>query len=506
MRVRAAALLVLLLGSMALPCVPGDRLAAQEYGWVGRDAVEALDFPPLHFERPRVERREVSSGIPVLFLESHSLPLVTINAWFRGGYAHFGREYYGVATAVPGLLRSGGTLALPPDSVDLLMESYAIETTFGGGAESSFSRLNTLKRHLDVAVPLWGDLLARPRFDSLEVEVWRGREVESVLRREDNPTRLAFTAFNHLMYGDHSVGWEMNVDDLLPEELSQERLREVHRGIYCTGNMVLGISGDVSWREAEALLTDLLEGWPSCPGTLPELPVPEIRTGGGVFLIPKDLAQSTVVMAHPGGIRQDASPDYFASRVGNSILGASGFTSRIMKRVRTEEGYAYSASSLWTTPIRYQGLVGALTQTRAEKTVAATRLILDIMQEIRESPPSPEEVATTVSDVVNGFVFNFQYPSQILARQIYYLAHGMEEDWLENYLEGIQSVREEDVHRVFRRYLHPEEMTILILGNPDLFEDSLETLGEVTVIELGENREPSPTPSAPPNGSPRPLR
>jgi predicted Zn-dependent peptidase len=390
--------------------------------------------------------------------------------------------------------------------VDLLMESYAIETTFGGGAESSFSRLNTLKRHLDLAVPLWGDLLARPRFDSLEVEVWRGREVESVLRREDNPTRLAFTAFNHLMYGDHSVGWEMTLDDVLPEELSQERLREVHRRIFCTGNMVLGISGDVSWREAEALLIDLLEGWPSCPGTLPELPVPEIRTGGGVFLIPKDLTQSTVVMAHPGGIRQDASPDYFASRVGNSILGASGFTSRIMKRVRTEEGYAYSASSLWTTPIRYQGLVGALTQTRAEKTVAATRLILDIMQEMRESPPPPEEVATTVSDVVNGFVFNFQDPSQILARQIHYLAHGMEEDWLENYLEGIQSVREEDVHRVFRRYLHPEEMTILILGNPDLFEDSLETLGEVTVIELGENREPSPTPSAPPNGSPRPLR
>jgi len=72
--VRAAALIVLLLGSLALPCVPEDRLAAQEYGRVGSDAVEALDFPPLRFERPRVERREVSSGIPVLFLENHSLP------------------------------------------------------------------------------------------------------------------------------------------------------------------------------------------------------------------------------------------------------------------------------------------------------------------------------------------------------------------------------------------------------------------------------------------------
>jgi predicted Zn-dependent peptidase len=210
-------------------------------------------------------------------------------------------------------------------------------------------------------------------------------------------------------------------------------------------------------------------------------------------------------MAHPGGIRQDDSPDYFASRIGNSILGASGFTSRIMSRVRTEEGYAYSASSLWTTPIRYQGLVGALTQTRAEKTVAATRLILDIMQEMRESPPLPEEVSTTLNDIVNGFVFNFQNPSQILARQIYYLTHGMEENWLEIYLEGIQSVGREDVHRVFRRYLHPEEMTILILGNPDLFEDSLETLGEVTVIELDENREPPPTPFAPPHGLPRSL-
>ena len=82
----------------------------------------------------------------------------------------------------------------------------------------------------------------------------------------------------------------------------------------------------------------------------------------------------------------------------------------------------------------------------------------------------------------------------------------MEENWLEIYLEGIQSVRREDVHRVFRRYLHPEEMTILILGNPDLFEDSLETLGEVTVIELDENREGSPTPPAPPHGSPQSLR
>jgi zinc protease len=266
---------------------------------------------------------------------------------------------------------------------------------------------------------------------------------------------------------------------------------------------VLGVSGDLTWQEAELILADLLDGWPSCPGSLPVTPEPEIRRGGGVFLIPKKLTQSTVVMAHPGGIRQEATPDYFASRIGNAILGASGFTSRIMSRVRTEEGYAYSASSLWTTPIRYQGIVGALTQTRAGKTVAATRLILEIMEGMRESPPSAQEVSTTVKDVVNGFVFNFQNPSQILARQMYYLAHGMPEEWLEIYLEGIQSVEAADVHRVFRRYLHPQEMTILIVGNPELFDESLEGLGEVTVMGSEGIGESSPTDPVPRRGSQR---
>ena len=108
---------------------------------------------------------------------------------------------------------------------------------------------------------------------------------------------------------------------------------------------------------------------------------PEVRSEGGVFLIPRELGQSTVVMAQRGGISQEESPEYFASRIGNSILGGSGFTSRILTRVRTEKGYAYSASSLWTTPDRYEGIVGAVTQTKSESTIAATQLILEIMEE-----------------------------------------------------------------------------------------------------------------------------
>jgi zinc protease len=209
-----------------------------------------------------------------------------------------------------------------------------------------------------------------------------------------------------------------------------------------------------------------------------------MRSEGGVFLIPKDLSQSTVVMAEPGGISQRDGPDYFASRIGNSILGGSGFSSRIVTRVRTEKGYAYSASSLWTTPSRYEGIIGAVTQTKSESTIAAINLILDTMRELRDVPPSQEEVRRAIDRIVNGFVFNFQDPAQIVSRQMFYLAQGLPEDWLQQYLSGIQRVGPSGVQRVFREHVDPDEMVILILGDPDDFDLPPETLGRVQIWEV----------------------
>jgi zinc protease len=150
--------------------------------------------------------------------------------------------------------------------------------------------------------------------------------------------------------------------------------------------------------------------------------------------------------------------------------------------VRTERGYAYSASSLWTTPRLSPGLVGALTQTRSGTTVAAARLILDIMEEMTRAAPSQDEVQTTVDEIVNGFVFNFESPAQIVSRQMVYRAEEMPADWLEAYLAGIQAVTPQEVLDVMRREVHPDQMTILVVGNPAAFDQPLETLGPVTVL------------------------
>jgi zinc protease len=449
-----------------------------------RAALEALTFEPVDFQPPAPSRHEIS-GVRVLLLEDRALPLVTVYARFRGGYGLFDREWYAPALGLPALLRYGGTSELSPDSVDTAIDYYAMQTSFGTGGGSISATLNTLTEHLATAMAIWADLLARPRFDDEQIDLWRERELESVRRRLDDPSSVAFTEFNRLMYGEHPVGWDLRLEDLDPSRLTADRFREMHSRIVCRENLILGVTGDVSWSEVRPLLERLVDALAACPGPLPPAPAPDIRREPGVFLVERDLEQAVIVMAHPASVRMADDPTYYAATIGNSILGGGGFSSRLLARVRTEEGYAYSASSLWTMPRRHDGLVGALTRTRPENAVPAIELILTTMEDLTTAPPTAAELRTAVDRVVNGFVFNFEEPGQIVSRMMLYLAEDMPEDWLERYLDGIQLVEPTDVQRVFAEHLRPRDMTILVVGDPDrVGQAALESLGRVTVLEL----------------------
>ncbi|GMR12461.1 MAG: pitrilysin family protein [Gemmatimonadota bacterium] len=474
---------------IAVPLMP-QAVWAQA---VGLGAVRELQYEKLEFTPTRPDLYELDRGVKVLYLQSRTLPLVSVFARFRGGPSNFPRSLLGAATALPSLLRSAGTTSLSPDSVDHVLEFYGIQTAFGGGGRSAFTSLNTLARHLPEAIAIWTDMLRNPGFDSASVEVWRGQELEDVRRRADRPGRLAISQFNHLMYGDHPVGWEMAPEDLTLESMSPAVLHEVHRQVFCPENLTLGVSGDVSWDHVKPLLDQMLEGWPSCPGKLPDPPLPDFTTEPGVYLIARELDQSTVIVGHPSDVHLEDSHEYFSSRIAHSIFGASGLSSRLVKRVRTEEGYSYSASSVWTTPVASRGIVGAMTRTKPESTVEAIRAILEVIERMRQQGPSDIEVRDAVDRIANGFVFNFQDPSQVVSRQMLYASQGLPLDWLARYLRGIQAVSRKSVWRTFADNVDPSRMVILILGDPDRLGPGLEELGPVTVIE-------TPGRSAPPHG------
>ncbi len=446
-----------------------------------RDRIAKIRYPPIELS-DRIERRGEISGVPVYYSEEPDFPLATAYAVFRGGAGRLPRELLGAATALPALLRTGGAGGRSPEAVDLMVEEMALSMTFGVGGGSVSALVNSLSRDAPQAWTLWFDMLARPNFDSVQVEIWRAREAERVRRRAEDPAATAFSLFNSLMYGDHPVGWELTEEDLAPELVTPERIALAHRRIACRENMAVGVTGAIKWAQARALLASLVPRVPECEEALAPYPVPELRREAGVFLLHRPISQSVIVMAHPTAIRQADTPEYFASRVGNMILGGAGLSSRISKALRSREGLAYSASTIWTAPKKHDGIFGAMARTKAESSVEAARLILEVIDSAARAQPSEKEVRLVLDQVRNSAVFGARDGARMVARQLAYEASGLPLDWDRRYLRGMQRVRAEDVLEAFSAHVRPTEMTILIVGDASRLGGDPESLGKVTVL------------------------
>ncbi|MFW6206282.1 MAG: M16 family metallopeptidase, partial [Gemmatimonadota bacterium] len=383
----------------------GGGPAAPEMPPIGLDAVEQLEFPPLEFDPPEPERFELSNGVTVLFLQDATLPMVDVMVNLKGGYAYFDREAYAAASALLPLMRNGGTRTFTVDSLDAHVDFHALGLTTSTDGTRMVLRANGLGRQIDLVLELWSEILLHPRLDSAAVERWRRRELEAVRRRSDFPGSQAVLEFNRIMFGDHPTGWVMTESDLSPEQLNEDRLRRQHDRVVCPENAIIGAAGALDRDTLAEALERALGDWQPCGEGLDSVPRPVLEPNPEVYVMPSTLPQSTIVVGEPGGVVLEESQDYFASRIANWVIGGSGFTSRLMTRVRTEAGLAYSAASVWGVSRDHERILGAITHTRADRTVEATRLLLAILDEARTDPPTAEEVQLARDAIVNGFVF-----------------------------------------------------------------------------------------------------
>ena len=479
-----------------------DAPAGEDLALSGRAGLDALTFGSFEFDPPVPESHEIA-GVTVLHLHDPLLPLVDVQVQLAGGPGNFPRERLAAVSAFPFILRSGGTRTRTPDVVERGLDELALQLSVSGGGGAMRFRMNALRETLEPAMGLLGEILLEPGLDSLALEVWRGQTRERIRRREDNPSSLAFSEFNRLMYGDHPVGWVLGEGDLSAERLSRGVLRHLHAVMACRDRVLVGISGDVTWEDAEPLVRRFLDPWPQCEAPLAPLPEPAIRRGPGTFILPKAIEQSTVLLAQPSTVRQGDSGEYFAARVADHLLGGSGFGSRIVERIRTVEGLAYGASSVWTTLTRHDGLLGVYTATGAETTPDALRLLREVLEAYRRIPPPESDVRRAVEEITTGYVFAFESAATIVARQMQFRAQGLPPDWLWRYWEGIEAVTARSVAEVIRTHLDPDRMTVLILGDPTRFTLGVERLGPVYELRPDGSYRPWVTPAGPLGGVPQ---
>ena len=455
---------------------------------------EELTFEPIQFKPPAPQRHELSNGMVLYLLEDHELPVFDISGLVKTGSIYDPADKIGLASICASVMRTGGTMSREPDALNEELESMAASVEVGMSPEYGSVSLSTMAEDIEKGLEIFADVLRNPAFREDKLELRKQQGIEAIRRRNDNPIQLAWRNFSEILYGkDHPFGWYSEIEDV--ESITVDDLKTFHAKYYHPNNMMLAITGDFDTETLIAQLEKVFEGWKKTDIEFPYVAAVENAPKPSVNHIPKNMPQTTMLIGHFGIKRTPDFPDYFALRVMNDILGEGGFTSRLMMEVREKHGLAYMVGSLMQTSFYTNpGEFFAYSQTRTEKTAETISLIISIIRDLRETPVSADEMQRTKDSLINSFVFGFESSSQIAFQQMMLAYRGFAPDFLETFTDNIAKVTAEDVQAVAQKYLHPDALTIVTVGNQDNFDRPLSEFGEVNEIEI---KQPEPPPAEP---------
>jgi zinc protease len=425
----------------------------------------------------------------VIFLqEDHELPMIDGTARIRGGELAVDPSKAGLTDIYGEVWRTGGTKTQTGDQLDDFLEQRAAKVETGGGVELTTISWSCLKEDFDDVFRVFEDVLKNPEFRGEKIEIAKKGTYDGISRRNDDPSQIAGREAAKLVYGANSP-YARVAEYRTVAAVTREDLVEFHGKYVHPNNIILGVVGDFDSAKMEARLREAFGSWakgPSANDVQPSKPEP---AKAGYYLIEKsDINQSQVQLLAVGITRKN--PDYYATSVFSEAFGG-GFSSRLFNDIRTSKGLAYGVGGGIGAGWDHPGMLRMMVSTKSKTTIEAIQAIDEEIADLNKRPINDEELQRAKDAILNSFVFRFDSPEKVLQEKMAYEFYGYPLDFLENFQKQIEKVTKEDVARVAAKYLHRDQMAVLVVGNVPDFDKPLSSLGPVTKLDIS-------IPSAPP--------
>jgi zinc protease len=445
-------------------------------------AVDPSLYDPHHLATPPIgkipavtpERITLPNGVVVYLLENHDLPVVRGVAYFPMTPDWTPADRAGLASLTGEVMRSGGTTAHPGDWLDDRLAALGASLNASVSTTLANTGFRCLTENTPEVIGLWAEMTRQPAFPDEKIELAKVGLRRQIASRNDEMLSVLFRASNLAVYGKGSP-WARQPEYATVEPIAKADCQALHARVFAPERMIVAIYGDFRSADLRKLLLARLGDWKRSGTPAPVLPpTPRSVTPRLMFAPKEDVTQSGIVVAQPGSRADD--PDYAALQVLEQGLGG-GFSSRMFNRIRTQRGLAYGTGAQVGSDYQKPGVFVAYSLTQSESTMVALDLVREEVRKVTQAPFTDAEMQVAKQAVVNGFVFNFEDPSQVLFRAAYYQAVGYPADFLQTYQKALDAVTAQGVLEAARRKIAPDQQVVIVVGKEKDFDRPLASAG-----------------------------
>jgi zinc protease len=443
---------------------------------------EKIPVPKLHDFKPQQPRRiELKNGIVVFLQEDHELPFVSGSVLIPGGSRDEDAAKAGLVDLYGQAWRTSGAAKMNGDAMDDFLEARAAHIETNGDMDSTAVSWDSLKADSGQVFDLAMDLLFHPKFNEEKLGLAQQQDAAGIVRRNDDEGGIAIREADKLVYGANSpytrqpelatIG-AVTVADL--EAWHNRTLKE---------KLIVGISGDFDPVAMEARVRSAFEALPTAEAAPPRHDEFAGPKPGAYFIDKEDVNQSNVEIVGLGTDRRN--PDVPALAVMNEILGG-GFGSRLFQKVRTELGLAYAVDGGFGMAYDHPAAFRAEVLTKSPSTVDATNAALAEIAGLNTKPFTEVELKRAKDGILNSFLFQYDSKDKILEERERLEFYGYPADYLETYRAALEKVTLADLAAVAKKYVHPDKLAVLVVGNGPEIKPGLDELklGTVRTVDI----------------------
>jgi zinc protease len=443
------------------------RLTAQE-----NKPWEKIPTPKLHDFKPQQPKRIVlKNGIVVFLQEDHELPFVSGSILIPGG----ARDEDPAKTGMVGLYgeawRTSGTAKMDGDALDDLLEAKAAHIETSGDEDSTALSWDSLKADSDQVFSLALDLFLHPKFSPEKLQLAQQQVATGIVRRNDNEGQIASREASKLVYGPDSPYTRQpelaTIGAVTVDDLSAWHDRTIG------GKLIVGVTGDFDPAAMEAKLRAAFEGLPPVKPAPPRHDVFNGPKAGLSFINKSDVNQSNIEIVGLGTDRHN--PDVPTLAVMNEILGG-GFASRLFQKVRTELGLAYAVGGGYGFDYDHPATFRVVAITKSASTVEATKAAMGEIAGLTARPFTEDELKRAEDNILNSFLFRYDTKEKVLAERERLEFYGYPANYLETYEAALGKVTVADLNAAAKKYIHPGELAVLVVGNGPEIKPGLDEL------------------------------